>query len=72
VVTAAALPLSAKVEEALAGLDWSQSSVGTATPTSVVLNPAAVMVETAVLRGHAASLRGDAIAFQQGVQGLNF
>ena len=72
VVTAAARPFFAKVEEALAGLDWSQSSAGGATPTSVVLDPAAVLAETTMLRGRAASLRGHAMAFRIGVQGLNF
>jgi hypothetical protein len=72
VVTAAARPLFARVEEALAGLDWSRSGAAAATPTSVILDPAAVRVETAALRGYAASLRGHAVAFQQRVRGLSF
>jgi hypothetical protein len=72
VVTAAARPLFAKVESALAGLDWSQSGASAARPTSVILDPASVRAETASLRGYAAALRGHAVAVQQGVQGLNF
>ncbi len=72
VVTAAARPLFARVEEALAGLDWSHSGAAAAKPTSVVLDPAAVRAETAALRGYAGTLRGHAAAFQQGVRGLNF
>jgi hypothetical protein len=72
VVTAAAHPLFAKVEEALAGLDWSQSGAPGATPTSVVLDPPTVRAETAALRSYAEMLRVHAAAFQQGVQGLAF
>jgi hypothetical protein len=72
VVTAAARPLFAKVEEALAGLDWSRSGAATATPTSVVLDPGAVRAETAALHSHAAALQAHAAAFQQGVRGLSF
>ena len=72
VVTAAAHPLFARVEEALAGLDWSQSGAPGATPTSVVLDPPTVRAETAALRSYAEMLRVHAAAFQQGVQGLAF
>jgi hypothetical protein len=72
VMTAAAKPLFAKVDDALSGLDWSQSEASGARPTSVVLDPASVRAETAVLRSHAAALQAHAAAFQQGVRGLNF
>jgi hypothetical protein len=72
VVAAAARPLFAKVEEALAGLDWSQSGASAGAPVSVILDPPSVRTETAALRGHAATLQVHAAAFQQGVQGLNF
>lgn len=72
VVTAAAKPLFAKVESALAGLDWSQSGASAGRPASVILDPASVRAETAALRGYATALRGHAVAFQQSVQGLNF
>ena len=72
VVTAAARPLFAKVESALAGLDWSQSGASAGPPVRVVLDPPSVRAETAALRGHAASLQAHAAAFQQGVKGLSF
>jgi hypothetical protein len=72
VVTAAAKPLFAKVEETLSGLDWSQSGASGARPTSVVLDPASVRAETAALRDHAAALQAHAASFRQGVRGLNF
>lgn len=72
VITAAARPLFAKVEEALAGLDWSRSGTVTGTPTGFVLDPAAVRAQTAALRGHAAALHAHAAAFQQGVRALRF
>jgi hypothetical protein len=72
VVTTAARPLFAKVEDALSGLDWSQSGTSAGPPVSVILDPPSVRAETAALRGHAASLQAHAVTFQQGVQGLNF
>jgi DNA-binding transcriptional regulator YdaS (Cro superfamily) len=72
VMTAAARPLFSQVEAALAGLYWSQSGASGSTPTSVVLDPVSVHAETAALRSYAEELRGHAVAFQQGVQGLNF
>jgi hypothetical protein len=72
VVTAAARPLFAKVEDALSGLDWSQSGTSAGPPVSVILDPPSVRAETAALRGHAASLQAHAAAFQQGVKGLSF
>ena len=62
----------AKVDEALSGLDWSQSGATAGPPVSVVLDPPSVRAETAALRSHAASLQDHAAAFQQGVQGLSF
>ncbi len=72
VVTAAAHPLFAKVEEAMSGLDWSQSGATAANPASVILHPPSVRAETAALRDHAASLQAHAAAFQQSVKGLAF
>ena len=72
VVTTAARPLLAKVEEALSGLTWSQSGAPAAKPTSVILDPPSVRAETAALRNHAASLQAHAAAFQQNVKGLSF
>ncbi len=72
VVMAAARPLFARVEEALAGLDWSKSGTAAGRPSGFVLDPAAVRVQTAALRGHAVALQAHAVAFQQGVQALRF
>ena len=57
VVMAAARPLFARVEEALAGLDWSKSGTAAGRPGGLVLDPAAVRVQTAALRGHAVALQ---------------
>lgn len=73
VVEAAAKPLFAKVEAALAGLDWSQaggSSSGASTGFSV--DAGAVRTQTSALRDHASTLRTHGQTFQQGVQGLGF
>ena len=72
VVMAAARPLFARVEEALAGLDWSKSGTAAGRPGGFALDPAAVRVQTAALRGHAVALQAHAVAFQQGVQALRF
>ena len=72
VVTTAAHPLFAKVEEALSGLDWSHSGASADPPVSVVLDPPSVRAETAALRNHAASLQAHAAAFQQNVKALAF
>jgi len=72
VITAAAKPLFAKVEEALTGLDWSRSGPAAGRPTGFVLDPAAVHAQTAALRGQAAALRAHAVVFQQNVRALKF
>ena len=73
VIEAAAKPLFAKVEQAMAGLDWSKSG-GPAGGQSegFSINPAAVRTQTAALRQHAATMRQHGQNFQQGVRGLNF
>jgi hypothetical protein len=73
VIEAAAQPLFAKVEAAMAGLDWSKSGgapSGDATGFSV--DPQAVQAHTAALRGFAATMRTAGGTYQQGVQGLSF
>jgi DNA-binding transcriptional regulator YdaS (Cro superfamily) len=72
VVTTAARPLFAKVEDALSDLDWSQSGTSAGPPVSVILDPPSVRAETAALRGHAATLQAHAVTFQQGVRRLSF
>lgn len=71
VIEAAAKPLFAKVEAAMAGLDWSQSG-GAAPGTGFSIDPAGVRTQTEALRTHAATMRQHGANFQQGVRGLNF
>jgi hypothetical protein len=63
--------LFAKVEAAMAGLDWSQSG-GTPPGTGFSIDPAGVRTQTEALRTHAATMRQHGANFQQGVRGLNF
>lgn len=73
VVEAAAKPLFEKVSEAVAGLDWSQTSSSAApAPTGISLDAQTVRQHTAALREHAQSFRSHAAAFQQGVRELSF
>jgi hypothetical protein len=73
VIEAAAKPLFAKVEAAMAGLDWSQSgAAGGSASDGFSVEPAAVRTQTAALREHAATMRQHGANFQQGVQGLSF
>jgi hypothetical protein len=73
VAEAALKPLFAKVEAALAGLDWSQS--GAASPgkgTGFELDAAAVRAHAQALGTYAAAMRGHAQTFAAGIRGLNF
>lgn len=72
VIGAAAKPLFAKVEEAMAGLDWSKSGTAGGTSDGFTIDPAAVRTQTAALLTHAATMRTHGSTFQQGVRGLNF
>lgn len=73
VIETAAKPLFAKVESAMAGLDWSQSGAnGGSSGDGFTLDPTAVRTQTAALRTHAATMRQHGANFQQGVQGLSF
>ncbi|HEX3784554.1 MAG TPA: hypothetical protein VHX38_33255 [Pseudonocardiaceae bacterium] len=74
VIEAAAKPLFAKVEAAMAGLDWSKSGSGDSASagSGFTLDAAAVRTHTAALRTHAATMRQHGANFQQGVQGLSF
>jgi hypothetical protein len=72
VVQAAAKPLFATVEQALTGLDWSQSGVAGGRPDGFSLDPGAVYAQTRVLRAHAAALRSHAAVFSSGVLALRF
>jgi hypothetical protein len=70
---AALKPLFAKVEAALAGLDWSQSgAVAAGTGGGLELDPAAARAHAQALSGYAADLRGHAQTFAAGIRGLAF
>jgi len=72
VIEAAARPLFAKVEAALAGLDWSKSGAPPVKSTGFSLYPAAVRAQTEALRRYAQTMRMHAVSFQQGVKALGF
>lgn len=73
IVEAAAKPLFAKVEKALAGLDWSNAPGGeSGTGEGFSIDPGAVASHTAVLRGHAETMRGHAERLHSGLGGLSF
>jgi hypothetical protein len=73
VIEAAAKPLFAKVEDALAGLDWSRSgSTEVGAATGVSLDSAALAQQVAVLREHAATIGQHGEQFARLVGGLQF
>jgi hypothetical protein len=73
VIEAAAKPLFAKIGQAMSGLDWSQSGgAGTAEPTQVSIDPAAVRTQLSVMREHAAQMRQHGARFSMAVGGLGF
>ena len=72
VIEAAAKPLMAKVEAAVAGLDWSAPRPGAATGvgTRFTVYPDEVGEQLAVLRAHAATMRSHGAQFAQALAGL--
>jgi hypothetical protein len=74
VIEAGAKPLFAKVEAAMAGLDWGNADRGAATGggQGFSIDPAAVREHTEVLRGHAARMRAHGDKFQLAVASLDF
>jgi hypothetical protein len=72
VVEAAAKPLFAKVADAVAGLDWSQSGAEPTPATGVSLDADAVAVHVAALRGHAEAINHHGVRFRQAAAGLAF
>jgi hypothetical protein len=72
VVEAAAKPLFAKVEAAMAGLDWAGQGETTGAGTGFSIDPAAVGSATAVLRRHAATMRTHADTFAASAGTLGF
>jgi hypothetical protein len=72
VIEAAAKPLFAKIEAALAGLDWSKSGAEAGPLTGFSVTPAAVFAQTAEMRGQAAGLRAQAASLATAVRQLKF
>jgi hypothetical protein len=72
VIEAAAKPLFAKISDALAGLDWSQSGAEVAPATGVSLDGDAVAVHIAALRAHADTIHQHGTHFRRAVAGLAF
>jgi hypothetical protein len=72
VIGAAAKPLFAKVEAAMAGLDWSQTTPVSGSAATFMVDEQAIRTQTAALRTHAQTMRSHATTFQQGVRGLSF
>jgi uncharacterized protein YukE len=73
IIEAAAKPLFAKVQSALAGLDWSQSGADAAGAGSrFSLDAEEAAAQISVLRGHARTMRGHAQTLESGLAGLSF
>lgn len=73
VIEAAAKPLFAKVEDAMAGLDWSRSGSTLADPaTGISLDPTALTEQVAALRWHAAIIGRHGEQFARLVGSLEF
>jgi hypothetical protein len=73
VIEAAANPLFAKVEDAMAGLDWSRSGTAAAArPDEIFLDPDALARHVGALRSHAATMRAYGATFAGRVAGLGF
>jgi hypothetical protein len=71
VVEAAAKPLFAKVEAAMAGLDWGGGAAGGG-GEGFSIDPVAARGSVAALRDHAATMRAHGDRFQVAVAGLGF
>jgi hypothetical protein len=76
VIEAAAKPLFAKVEAAMAGLDWSGAGGGAgggADPgAGFSIDPPAVRAQLAILRDHATTMRAHGQRYEAAVSGLGF
>jgi hypothetical protein len=73
VIDAAAKPLFAKIEDAMAGLDWSRSGTAAAgPPDEIFLDPGALVQHVGALRSHAAAMRAHGPTFAGRVIGLGF
>lgn len=73
VIEAAAQPLFAKVQEAMAGLDWSKAGASSnGAGDGFVVDPGAVATQTAALRNYAQTMLSRGQQYQTTVQGLSF
>lgn len=72
IIEAAAKPLFAKIEQALSGLDWSQSGGTAQAGTGFQIDHAAAAAHLTTLQGHTETLRGHAQTLHSGLAGLSF
>jgi type VII secretion system (Wss) protein ESAT-6 len=72
VIEAAAKPLLAKIEDALAGLDWSKSGAQVDEPDGFSIDPGAVALQVAVLRQQATTIGQHGTAFAAKIRALDF
>ncbi|WP_052441339.1 WXG100 family type VII secretion target [Streptacidiphilus anmyonensis] len=72
IIEAAAKPLFARIEAAVSGLDWSQTSAGGGAVDGFSLDHEAASAHLDVLRGHAETFRGHAQSLHAGLEGLAF
>lgn len=72
IIEAAAEPLFTKIEQALAGLDWSNApSSGGSVGSGFSLDVDELRQQISILRGHAAAMRGHAQTLRLGLAGLS-
>jgi hypothetical protein len=73
VIEAAAKPLFAKIEAAMTGLDWGNTSGGPAgTGEGFSVDEAAARQQISLIRQHAATMRSHAESFRGQIAGLSF
>lgn len=73
VIEAAAKPLFAKIEAAMTGLDWGNTSGGgSGTGSGFSVDEAAARQQIALIRQHAATMRSHAESFRAQIAGLSF
>jgi hypothetical protein len=73
VIEAAAKPLFAKVEQMVAGLDWSNAGGGSsANGGAVQIDFAEARTHVATMRAHAETMQGHAATLSSGLSGLSF
>jgi hypothetical protein len=73
IIEAAAKPLFAKVEQMVAGLDWSNSGGGSSGNGSAVqIDFAEARAHVATMRAHAETMAGHAATLSSGLSGLSF